>query len=719
MTADVKEASDFLRAAQRYRQQGFAVVPTAGVDGKDAFTTGWQQEGTPPEDDVKYWGNGRPYNIGIVLGEASGGLVDIDRDCDLPNRIDKMFLPDTLMSGRGQRPYTHSWYFAPGIRSRAIYDASGEKFLEVRADGHQTVVAPSVLADGDEYCWHPETGPQIARIDPETLDRAVNEYAAALLLGIHMPPIGSRHDYALSAAGFMLRDNRLDVETVERILLGAWRAADADGSRKTTREVQDAAIDTAEKLAAGEEVKGGGVLSELVEGLPKRISRIWGWSRTEADGAQLRKGGRPLHSAATNDSQGQAPPTHDELRDRWLEAHPDHAFGLGEWRRYQDGVWSVVKQPVVEASIMRTLERAKIEGIKPNGFVLSSVYKLTRIEAYVEDEKWDSNPDILVAENGAVDIETGDLLPHSPEHYSTTRVPYAFDPDAQAPMWDRFVGDIDKDVAAFLQEFAGYCLTTDTSLEKAVWLVSPPGSGKSTFLEGLIAMLGERAGVLGLAEIEKSPFAVAKLIGKTLVTAAEQPAGFVSCHHVLNAIISGEMIQVERKYQNPYDIVPRAKIAWAMNETPRIPSGAEGLFRRVEVIRFPAIAKADRVPALKEGIKGEGAGILNWALEGLKRLWDRGNFTVPTKVEQDTEEFRQSNDIPGLFVAEMCILDPEETASGGELYREYKYWCEDNGHRAQSSTRLAEDWQRLGFERYRVKGKTRYRGVRIRLPGER
>jgi putative DNA primase/helicase len=231
-------------------------------------------------------------------------------------------------------------------------------------------------------------------------------------------------------------------------------------------------------------------------------------------------------------------------------------------------------------------------------------------------------------------------------------------------------------------------------------------------------MLGERAGVLGLAEIEKSPFAVAKIIGKTLVTAAEQPAGFVSCHHVLNAIISGEMIQIERKYQNPYDIVPRAKIVWAMNETPRIPSGAEGLFRRVEVIKFAGIDKDDRDPKLKEGIKKEGAGILNWALEGLERLRNRGNFAVPTKVEQDTEEFRQSNDVPGLFVAEKCIRDPVASEKAGDLYKEYTYWCEDNGHRRQSSTRVAEDWQRLGFERYRSSGTTRYRGVRVRLPGE-
>jgi P4 family phage/plasmid primase-like protien len=692
-----------LQAAQRYREQGFAVVPT---EGKDAFIGGWQKNGTPPEDDHKYWGNGHAHNIGLVLGKASGDLVDVDRDCDLLKRVDRMFLPDTLMGGREKRPYTHSFYYSAGIKSRALYDANGKKYLEVRADGHQTVVAPSRHPeDGDRYRWHNETG-TIATVGAEELDRAVNEYATSLLLAIHMPPVGSRHDYALAAAGFLLRDDRLEPETAERILLGAWHAAAADDNRKTVKEVQSVVFDTAEKLRAGQEVRGGRVLGVLIKDLPKRISKIWGWR------------GRNFGPDTTTDSDKPQPPTHDELRDRWFEANPDYAHGLGEWRRYQNGVWAVAKQPTVEASIMRTLEGAKREGIKPNGFVLSSVHKLARIEAYVVDERWDADPNIIIAANGAIDIISGVLLRHDPTYYCTTRVPYAFDPNAEAPNWNRFLGDIHKDVATFLQEFAGYCLTTDTSLEKAIWLVGPPGGGKSTLLEGFIAMLGERAGVLGLAEIEKSPFAVAKLIGKTLVTAAEQPAGFVSCHHVLNAIISGEMIQVERKYQNPYDIVPRAKIAWAMNETPRIPSGAEGLFRRVEVIKFTGISKSDRDPALKEGIKGEGAGILNWALEGLQRLRSRGNFAVPAKVEQDTEEFRQINDIPGLFVAERCLRDPEASEAASELYKEYKFWCEENGHRRLSSTRVAEDWQRLGFERYRSKGTTRYRGVRVRLPGE-
>ncbi len=131
---------------------------------------------------------------------------------------------------------------------------------------------------------------------------------------------------------------------------------------------------------------------------------------------------------------------------------------------------------------------------------------------------------------------------------------------------------------------------------------------------GIASMHGSRAGVLGLAQIERSNSALADLTGKTLLTATEQPSLFMHSAHVLNALISGEPLTVEKKHRDLYTFVPQAKLLWSMNELPRLSESNSGLFRRVKV---------------------------------------------------------------------------------------------------QSSTSLAEDWQRLGFERYRAGGKAFYRGVRL------
>jgi putative DNA primase/helicase len=712
-----------IEAVQKYIGAGFAPIPVPARS-KNPNRQGWQQERVTLEDIPRLWNNGQ--NVGILNGAPSGWTVDVDLDCALAVKLAGCFLEPTLTSGRETNPESHWWYYCENIETQSFCDIDGrKKLIELRSTGSQTLVAPSVHpSDGDRYVWC-ASGLEIARVDRGKLLRQIRLLASAVLVGQHLPPTranggGGRHDYALALAGFLQRHGLSEEDTLN-ILVAAWdRATDwPNGStwREARRDLKGIVRDTARNLADNRSVKGGRVLGQMVPGMPKTLGRYWGRGhQPDEERQQKKKDKKRTDGGAEGRGTGEEDeaPTHDELRDRWLEANPDYAYGLEEWRRYDSGIWPGVKTPVVRKSMVRVLEGAKEEGIRPSVFVLNSVHALAQVETYVPDERWDADPNIIVAENGAINIKTGSLGPHSSEHYATIRVPYAFDPDAEATNWRKFIGDLDKDVASFLQEFAGYCLTTDTSLEKAVWLIGPPGGGKSTYLEGLLAMLGERAGVLGLAEIEKTRFSLAKLAGKTLVTAAEQPGGYLSTHHILNAIISGEPIQVERKHRDPYDLTARAKIAWAMNELPRIPSGAEGLFRRVEVIKFNEIPLEGRDPKVKEGIKAEGAGVLNWALEGLQELRSRGRFEVPQTVADATESFKKHNDAAAQFVEERCDIGKDLEVKASELYADYKHWCEDTGHGLKSSTSIAQDWERLGFEKAKRKSGNFWRGVDLK-----
>ena len=180
-------------------------------------------------------------------------------------------------------------------------------------------------------------------------------------------------------------------------------------------------------------------------------------------------------------------------------------------------------------------------------------------------------------------------------------------------------------------------------------------------------------------------------------------------------MISGEVLRVEKKYADPFYLKPVAKVLWASNEMPRLDPG-DGLFRRVKVIRFTKPTFVTD-PSVKRHIASEGPGILAWALEGLRRLRERGHFLIPQCVEEASQQFRMKNDIPAAFVEECCEVGPNCKASAEELYRAYKVWCEENGHHPQSSTALSEEWVRLGFERFRSGGRSFYRGVSLRVHG--
>ena len=373
-----------------------------------------------------------------------------------------------------------------------------------------------------------------------------------------------------------------------------------------------------------------------------------------------------------------------------------------------------VHQELINLEIDGVLEGAKPEKVRPTAGMRASVERLARAKTFVPDEVWDANADVLVCANGTLEVSSGTLREHRPGDYALGGVPYDFDPDAHAPAFYKFLISTVPDAAPLLQEFVGLSLTTDTSLETAAWLYGPPGSGKSTFIEGIRAALGHRAGLLGLADVQRSQFALADLPGKTLLTATEQPADYVKTTDTINAIISGEAVRVEQKYKPAYTVIPRAKILWAMNDLPRIKDANSGLFRRVKVVPFPRL-RVPPDPGVKERIKGEGPGILVWGLDGLRRLLGRGHFEIPEAVREATDEFRRTSDVPAMFVAEACVVSDVEgcKVQAQELYEAYRGWCRDNGHQPMSSTAVAKEWVRLGFRRGSLGGRTVYRGVKI------
>jgi len=409
-------------------------------------------------------------------------------------------------------------------------------------------------------------------------------------------------------------------------------------------------------------------------------------------------------------------PTDDELRDRYLDANSAVVFGAGEWRRYAMGLWPVVAREHIASDIMSVLETAKAEGIRPNSARLASVQDLTRVKKFVSDDRWDSDHDILVCANGTLHIPTMDLREHSQGDYATTGLSFDYDPSAECSTFLYAIREAVPDAEGFLQEFAGYCLTTDTSFELALWFQGLPGSGKSTILGGFQAMLGDRVGVLGLGDIERSRFALTNIPGKTLVVATEQPALYLSCTHILNALISGEPLTVDRKFLDPVTVTPRCKIAWAMNDLPSVMDANNGLFRRVKVLSFPPMAEEKRDPKVKELIAQEGAGILNWALVGLARLRKRGGFVIPDCIKDATRDFRRENDKFKMFIDDMCIVGDDKRVRSGLLYAAYKTWCFDNGFRWESSVKAARHWARLGFEKYAPGGWASWRGVELLDP---
>jgi Protein of unknown function (DUF3987)/Bifunctional DNA primase/polymerase, N-terminal len=286
------------RYAKDYANKGLSVVPILANQKKPVMHN-WSALRIGPEDIPQYF-NGKPQNIGILLGEPSGGLVDVDLDVEEAVKVAEHFLRPTLTSGREKTPHTHWWFRAPGAETEKWKDTDGETLMELRSTGCQTVVEPSVHPEGDRYLWHRGSGSSIADTSAEDLSRACQELATAVLIARHLPPVGGRHEFAMALAGYLLRPGRLDEKTVLKVMLAAWHAGGGD-SRDAVTDVERIVRDTARNLEVDHPVYGGPTLAETAPGVPETLARWWGWDRatTGSGGIGFAPNGHRAHDRTT------------------------------------------------------------------------------------------------------------------------------------------------------------------------------------------------------------------------------------------------------------------------------------------------------------------------------------------------------------------------------------------------------------------------------------
>ena len=250
-----------LSAAITYTQRGLSVVPIPHAQKGPKFPR-WQDLRLTELDLPQHF-NGQPQNIGLLLGEPSGDLIDVDVDCPGALTLTHL-LPDTAMvSGRLGKPGSHHFYKASGVRTERYKDLDGTTLIELRSTGAQTIVPPSTHPSGQLVHWERSDDP--AHVDGEELERMVRFIAAAALLARHWPE-GSRHEAALALAGGLLRSGWA-ISQVQEFLGAVADAADDEEAPDRVRAVGD----TAEAQAAGKPTTGWPRLIELLDGDGKRI----------------------------------------------------------------------------------------------------------------------------------------------------------------------------------------------------------------------------------------------------------------------------------------------------------------------------------------------------------------------------------------------------------------------------------------------------------------
>jgi putative DNA primase/helicase len=293
-----------------------------------------------------------------------------------------------------------------------------------------------------------------------------------------------------------------------------------------------------------------------------------------------------------------------------------------------------------------------------------------------------------------VDWQIGVLLPHSPKYLSTIQLPVTFDPGARCPNTEKFWREVlPADCIPTVEELFGVAMTTTTKYETAFMFTGSGANGKGTLINQLTAFIGKQnVSNVPLQELGEHRFKRAELFGKLLNIFADLDKRALQSTGYFKMITSGDEIDAERKHKDPFFFRPFTKLVFSANELPRTSDQTHAFFRRWIIIpfekRFSRGQNADVRLIEKITTDKELSGVLNRALDGLRRLHATDTFTQPQATRDALEAYKLANDSTAAFVKECCIIDAAAKVGRTKLYYAYKNWCADGNMRPLSNRKF-------------------------------
>ncbi|NVM20582.1 MAG: bifunctional DNA primase/polymerase [Desulfobacterales bacterium] len=350
----------------------------------------------------------------------------------------------------------------------------------------------------------------------------------------------------------------------------------------------------------------------------------------------------------------------------------------------------------------------------------STIHRQSEVINFVQNETYkeivEAPANLVVVENGLLDIFTRQLRPFTADYFMINALPVHFNPAAKCPKAQKFVSEVvaSADVTT-VQKTAGYCLFREYRFHKAFMFTGDGANGKSTLINLLRAMLGdENVSTIPLQDFDRNRFAVSSLYGKMANMYPDLPDIALKKTGVFKTLTGGDKIAAEHKYRDIFFFVNYAKLVFSANKIPETVDDTVAFFRRWVILNFPNQFLADDPktdPNILEKLtsKEELSGFLNWALEGLQKLLKDSGFKLSQTVEEIREQYIRASSPVKAFAMDCIDRKAGEYISKDELYEHFINYCRE--HRLPSvaknvfSMKIPEFVPGLTYTRKRIGGK--------------
>lgn len=309
-----------------------------------------------------------------------------------------------------------------------------------------------------------------------------------------------------------------------------------------------------------------------------------------------------------------------------------------------------------------------------------------------------SGPGMLVAcENGLLNLADGDLLEHTADYFNTSALSFPYEPDAKPAAFVKFLNSVwpdDQQSIDTLQEMFGYILSGDRTHQKIFMLVGPKRAGKSTIGQLLHKLVGPN-GSTGSSLLSLSTrFGLQPLINKSLVVMPdERIEGGIRSPHVTTALLKvsgGDIVTVDRKLIAQW--TGRIPVCFVIitNEVPALRDNSGALAARFIVLQFKqSFLGSDQDKGLLDKLQAELPGILNWSIDGWRRLEVNEEFIQPESGKASARLLGDMGSPISAFVDERCKVGVDFKVPTAKLFEAYCEWADGAGYEDINRNALA------------------------------
>ena len=413
----------------------------------------------------------------------------------------------------------------------------------------------------------------------------------------------------------------------------------------------------------------------------------------------------------------------------------NHLYAVGNklfWYNEKLGVYERKEAHEIEKIFYEKVQNfSDIDAEKSRKF-LKSILGYLQIDPNTEgDERR-----FIVCDNGVIDTETDELLPHSPNYKISCKFNGSYNQNYEEwkeafdkSKFKKFLLEIfsnDDEIITVIGEIFGNILCPhQRELEKVALLYGGGSNGKSSLFDIMEALFHDidnicSVGFKGFGE----RFSLAQAVGKraNFVRDDKLPT---DVGNSFRSFVSGERISIEDKNMPMKLVRFNCATVIGINKIPNTENKTNGWYRRNLIIPFKVRfgsqsdideGKADKlidttlVPTIK---KEEMDIIFNFAYYGYKRLKKNGyKFSYSTAIATALEEYRTDTDSVYSFILNRCNKSPEVKVSTTEFYEAYKKYCDAEEVIPQGKINFRKALENnYGIQRVTIQGKQYFKGI--------